>query len=275
MVLEDALRFSGYTIDTYQHPGVSIPVDDGALVVPPMILSRLTWHREEPAPLGSAFYLDTLPAFDPAYAPVQLSLILDRYRRRRLGYDTPDDFALAVRRWGNTHLGATSTIARRYRSLAVQLPLDTVDITRTVDAETTSTGTSETTGEDTITSEDTSSANTKNRTAQSDYPQGQLAGNLDYATAAADTIGDTDTTGEGTTNANRTATTDTEGTDARTETHRETGRTGTVMELLEAQRAAFLNVDAELLEALEPLFLGVFDRSETTWNTPTGYGFGW
>ena len=78
------------------------------------------------------------------------------------------------------------------------------------------------------------------RDAYSDLPQGQLSGDKDYATSA----------------------TDRAASDSSSTVY--TGRMGvSVMELLEAQRAAYLNVDAELLDAMEPLFLGVWDQDES------------
>lgn len=288
MTLEDALRFSGYTIDAYEYAGETITTPNGPIVVPPMILSKLTWRQDESPTLGSAFYIDKLPPFDPKYAPVQLSLILDRFRSRRLGYETPDEFGLAVRRWGALHLGAMSTITRRYLSTAVDLPLDTVNLTihsessgATTDdgnSESTSTGT----GTDSVTSTDTTDTTAKSRDAQSEFPQGTLAGNTDYASGAVDSVGTGNVAGSGTTEAEREQTGSATSEDHRNttstneETRTEQGRSGrTVMELLDEQRRMFLNVDEELLTGLESLFLGVFDRSTADDPTPYPYAYGW
>lgn len=209
MRLEDALRFNGYTIGQADVAASSITVPTGVIEVPAMRLSSLTWQRgTDPAPVPSdSFYLEALPIFDDAYRPVILSHILDRYSTRRIGYDTPDQFGLAVRRWANLNLGPQSELNRRYLSTAVVLPLDTQDAT-TAD---------------------------KARDATSDFPQTQLSGNTDYSSYATDRVGDT----------------------------RYTGRLGvSVAELLEKQRAAFLNVDVELLDVMDSLFLQVWDRSE-------------
>lgn len=308
MTLEDALRLSGYTIDAYESAGTTITTPAGPIVVPPMILSKLTWHHDETPTLGAAFYIDKLPPFDPAYAPVQLSMILDRFRSRRLGYETPDEFGLAVRRWGALHLGAMSTLRRRYLSTAIDLPLDTVNLIihgesagsttddGTSEASTTGNGvdssTSTATGADNVTSTDTTNTTSKGRDAQSEFPQGTLAGNTDYASGAVDRVGTGNVAGSGTTEAEReqteTATTEREQTGSESrEDHRSTtaasedtrteqGRTGrSVMELLEEQRATFVNVDEEFLNAFESLFLGVFDRSTADDPIPSPYGFGW
>lgn len=218
MKLEDALRFNGYTIDQSDVDGFTIALSGGAtIVVPPMRLSSLTWrHGSSPEPSPSdSFYLAALPVFDPAYAPVLLSHILDRFAPRRLSYDTPDDFGRAVRRWVNLNLGAMSVLNRLYVSTSVALPLTTQDATI-----------------------DSTSTNLA-RDAHSDFPQGTLGGNLDFATDA------TDQAGEATSDVSY------------------QGRMGeSVMTLLAQQRAAYLNVDVQVLDAMEPLFLGVWDRTE-------------
>ena len=280
MTLEDALRLSGYTIDAYEAEGKTISTANGTIVIPSMILSRLTWHREESPSLGSAFYLDKLPPFHPDYADVQLSLILDRFRARRLGYETPDEFALAVRRWGALHLGAMSTLTRRYLSTATDLPLDTVNLTihNESSGSTTADGTSSGSGSDNVTSTDTTNTTSKGRDAQSEFPQGTLAGNGDYASGAVDRVGTGNVAGSGTTEAERTqnATEHRESAESSEDTRTEQGRSGrSVMELLTEQRAAFLNVDGELLDGMESLFLGVFDRSTADDPTPRPYGCGW
>lgn len=217
MRLEDALRFNGYTIDQQNAGAHDITTGGGVIHVPAMRLSGLTWRRTGAVEPSAAFYLDQLPVFDAAYAPVILSHILDRYSTRRIGYNTPDQFGLAVRRWGNLQLGPQSVINRRYISTAVALPLDTQN------AATDSTA--------------------KTRAAESDFPQGQLAGDTDYASSATDRISEDHTA--------------------------YTGRLDrSVASLLAEQRTTYLNVDMELLDSIEDLFLTVFDRSERDIYTP-------
>lgn len=290
MTLEDALRFKGYAIEPIEYPGATITTPSGSIVVPPLILSALSWKRTEAPDLASAFYLDRLTPFDPAYKPVLLSHILDRYRTRRLGYDMPDEFGLAVRRWGNLHLGPLSILNRRYLSAATDLPLNEIDLTREGLVEGSSSSTSmtddETSSTDTVTSSDSSSSESKGRNANSEFPDAMLAGNLNYASSATDSVVDGSVTGSGTTSGNRSSdghrqeSADSE--DSRSELHTERGRSGrSVMELLAQQREAFLNVDEELLEGMSSLFLSVFDRSENYRNVPSAGGysgydpFGW
>jgi len=209
--LEDALRFNGYTIEQTDVAAATIAVPTGQIKIPAMRLSSLVWQRgSSPAATpADSFYLEAIPVFDAAYRPSLLSQILDRFSTRRLGYDTPDQFGLAVRRWCNLNMGPQSIFNQRYLSTAVAFPLTTDDAT------------------------------TRSRDASSDFPQGQLAGDLDYSSFATDRVA------------------------------QDTGRRGTsVMSLVQQQRDAFLNVDAELLDSFESLFLGVFDQDEFDHGAP-------
>jgi hypothetical protein len=200
MTLEMALRHEGFTIDAEETDAFIITVPDvGTIHVPAMVTSVLTWRRDGSPELGDDLYLSSLPIFDAQYRPVLLSSILDRYRTRRLGYNTPGEFRLAFRRWGNLNM---SIFNQRYVSTAVTMPLDDLAVTdHTLDV-------------------------------GSDFPQSQISGSADYATAATD--------------------------------HREAenGRRRSVAELLGLQREQYLNVDQEVIEGLDSLFLGIFDRGE-------------
>lgn len=216
MRLEDALRFNGYTIEQTDVEAQEITVPTGVILVPAMRLSSLVWQRDGDPAASDSFYLESIPVFDDAYRPALLSQILDRFSTRRLGYDTPDMFGLAVRRWMNLNLGPQSILTRRYLSAAVPFPLTTQD------------------------------ALTRARNASSDFPQGQLAGDVDYSSFATDVI---------------TA---------------YSGRMGvSVMDLVQQQRDAFVNVDAELLDSFESLFLGVFDRDEYDHDSPPASAVGY
>lgn len=230
MKLEDALRFNGYTIEQEDAAPITITLADGQIVVPAMRRSKLTWQRDGSPEPWDSFYLEAIPLFDPAYQPVLLSGILDRFAARRLSYDTPDLFGRAVRRWLNLKFGGTSELNRFYVSTSVALPLDNQD--GHTDRE----------------------RSTLSRDAHSDFPQGQLGGNLDYATNATDqAASETDNTAY-------------------------TGRMGaSVMSLLAEQRAAYLNVDEMVLDTMESLFLGLYDQDEADPLLATGgfagYGY--
>jgi hypothetical protein len=202
--LEHALRLQGYTIDQQVVETFEITTDLGTIVIPEMVTSKLTWQRGTPPEgvdpiLGDDLYLSNVPMFDVAYRPVLLSSILDRYRTRRLGYNTPGEWRLAFRRWCNLNMPLFN---QRYASTAVVMPLDDIAATNhTLDV-------------------------------GSDFPQALISADTDYATAAND--------------------------------HKaaDNGRRRSIASLLEEQRTAYLNVDAEVVEAMEGLFLGIFDRGE-------------
>ncbi len=159
--LEDTLRYQGFTIDVAEAAAFDITVDGGVIHVPAMVRSELNWAREEPVEpeLGADMYLSHLPIFDEAYRPVILSHILDRYRTRRLGYDTPGEWMLAFRRWGNLNMTVPN---RRYASTAVDLPLDDRDETDTIES------------------------TQHGLDVASEFPQSLISGSTDYASAATD-----------------------------------------------------------------------------------------
>lgn len=200
MTLESALRHEGYTIDTVSvNNPVVIEIPQGTITVPPADRSVLTWQRGIDPSRGDALYLDALPMFNEAYRPILLSSVLDRFRTRRLAYNTPGEFRLAMRRWGNLNM---TLFNQRYASTAVDMPLDDLAVTdHALDV-------------------------------SSDFPQSQISGSASYATASND--------------------------------HRaaDNGRRRSIAALLQEQREAYLNVDAEVVDAMEPLFFGIFDRGE-------------
>jgi len=213
--LEDALRFNGFTIEQHDVAQTTITTAVGSFVVPAMRLSQLVWQRPGSPDPQDSFYLEAIPLFDPAYQPVLLSHILDRFAPRRIGYDTTDNFGRAVRRWLNLNMGAMSVLNRLYVSTSIALPLTTQDAT--IDRVESS----------------------LSRDAHSDFPQGQLGGNLDYATDATDQAASVtdNTTYEGRMNTS-------------------------IMTLLAEQRATYLNVDEQVLDLMENLFLGLYDQDE-------------
>jgi hypothetical protein len=213
ITLEAALRRQGFTINVVEADEFTVAVGTDSIVVPAMMRSELEWARTDPAEPepGADFYLSNIPIFAVEYRPVLLSHILDRFRTRRLGYNTPDQWMLAFRRWANLNM---PYLNRRYVSTAVALPLDDRDAT------------------------DTREATSHGLDIGSDFPQSVIGGDTDYATDATD---------------RRTAD---------NATDRRTGRTQSIMALLEEQRAAYLNVDAEVLAGLEPIFYGLLDQGE-------------
>lgn len=159
MTLESALRHEGYTIDAETLEAFDITVAGvGVIHIPTMETSILTWQRGtaptgvDPLP-GSDLWLSSIPLFSDDYRPVLLSNILDQFRTRRIGYNTPGQFRLAVRRWGNLNMTVPN---RLYESTAVDLPLDEI------------------------------AATSHSLDTGSDFPQSLVAGSFDYASDAMD-----------------------------------------------------------------------------------------
>lgn len=159
--LEDTLRYQGFTIDVAEAAAFDVTTSEGVIHVPAMVRSELNWAREEPVEpeLGADLYLSHLPIFDAAYRPVILSHILDRYRTRRLGYNTPGEWMLAFRRWGNVNM---PLLNRRYVSTGVDLPLDDRDETDVIES------------------------TQHGLDVASEFPQSLISGSADYASAATD-----------------------------------------------------------------------------------------
>ncbi len=231
MTLDEALNHQGYTIDEEAVESFPIVLEEGTIIVPAAVRSKLTWRRSDlgaPEP-GDDLWLGSIPVFDELYRPVLLSNILDRYRTRRLAYDTPGQWRLALRRWSNLSMTVYNL---RYRSTAVALPLDDSDSLVQTDR--------------------TVEATSHGLDVGSDFPQSLISGDESYATAATDRrVADNATTGE---------------------TVQTSGRSQSVMELLAKQRDAYLNVDEEVVQAMEPLFLGIFDQGEGAIGAQYGLG---
>jgi hypothetical protein len=158
MTLEEALRHEGYTIEPLTIAAFNIAVSTGTIHVSDTQGSKLVWqHSPIDAEPGDDLWLSSLPLFSNDYRPVLLSNILDRYRTRRLAYNTPDEWRLAFRRWGNLNM---SIFNQRYISTGVVLPLDDHD--------------------------ETVAATEHALDVESDFPQSIISGSTDYSTNATD-----------------------------------------------------------------------------------------
>lgn len=158
MTLEEALRHEGYTIEPLTIEAFDVTVTTGTIHVNSTQASQLVWQRDpiDPEP-GDDLWLSSLPLFSEEYRPVLLSNILDRYRTRRLSYNTPGQWRLAFRRWGNLNM---SIFNQRYISTGVPLPLDDHD--------------------------ETVAATQHSLDIESDFPQSLISGSTDYSTNATD-----------------------------------------------------------------------------------------
>lgn len=281
MTLREALLMGGAVPEVVEGQQITIGYDKGTIVVPAMIRSALKYEpwvgypdaEPEPRPLNWAMYLDKLPLFAPGYRPVLLGHFLDRFLDRRLAYDTPDDWMIALRRWANLNLPYFN---QRYLSAGVPMPLDTVDalLQTNSTSESNSSDEENTTGSRNESDSSNLTQTDRSRAVGSDFPQSMIAGSKDYATDATDSNANTTQNTGGTRESDETGnkTSSSSSDETSSNTTRETGRRATVAALLEEQRLAFLNVDDEVMESAEVLFLGVFDKDEIE---PSDYVLNW
>lgn len=194
-------------------------------------------------------------------------MILDHYMYWEIGYETPDMFRFALNR-------KMREIMPYYNKLlSSELiefdPLSTLD---TIHATTTEENIEEV--EHSVTDNTTGTdATTVSRTVNSAFPQMQLQGNEDYATAGADTNSQSHTEGTGNVVGDGTKNI---GSDGTVTTHL-SGTNGHAASLLMAYRRSFLNVSMMIVTEIEPLFMMVTDTFDDRFAMGNGspfYSFG-
>lgn len=198
--------------------------------------------------------LNEYPIFDESYRAVLNNKIIDHYRYYEIGAETVEMFAHFMRMRMNE-------IMPYFNKLYVSEQLE-FDPLSNYDLRTISDGTNQSNSE-TIDNSNTnieSTDDTKSRTVASETPQNLLAGNGDYATSAADSVGQSMSTNATTTAAesqgNATATSHGES--------RVTGYSGlSGAGLLMEYRQALLNIDVMVIDSLQDLFMQVWNTTES------------
>lgn len=183
---------------------------------------------------GDPIGLEDYPIFDESYREGLNAKILDHFHYREIGYETIDQYVFALRRRMREIMPYFN---QRYTST-----LHDADMLSTIDMESTSSGQGQSSTESTA----------KGRSVVSDTPQVQLAGNGDYATGISDNASENDTTA---------STSD-------TSTSRTSGRNAPAAALIQLARETMINVDMEVITALEDLHMSI-------WNTNDSYTNGW
>jgi len=228
-------------------------------------VATFTATLDEVIETGVNLGLDSYPIFDEAYRESLNAKIIDHFRFREIGHETFTMFTYALRRKMNEIMPLYNQLYKSER-LTID-PLNTISMRTVADSLGSSTmdTTSESHGENASTSDGSS------RTVSSETPQMRLAGNGDYATGAQDATSRTTATG----------TADDRGTVA--QSTEQTGKTesetagwqGSQALMLLQFRQTFLNIDMQVIEELEPLFMQVWDNGdEFTERGYYGYGFG-
>lgn len=206
--------------------------------------------------------LDTYPIFEDEYRELLNKKIVDHYAYREIGFETIDMFINRLRTRMNEIMPPMNKL---YLSERLDFdPLSTMDMTSETDSD--STLLSE--GTENSTAASNSKTGSKARNVSSVLPQQQLSGNGDYADAASDAISDTEVDSDATDNRVSQST----GTNQATSTAHTTGYSGSPSDLLLRYRDTIVNVDMMVINALEDLFMGIWNTAdEYSQNTVSGY----
>lgn len=205
--------------------------------------------------------LGEYPIFDQAnngtsaYRTLLNAKIIDHYWNQEMGVESVPMFQLAIKRRMNEIMPLYNQLYLSERK--------TYDPLVTMDIHTVMEGTS---GQSSVTNSESSSdtaSNAKSRAVQSDTPQTILSGSEDYATSAADSTSESDGTSTGT----ETATGESNATEDR-DSHT-TGYQGSPGDLLNAWRAAMLNIDMMVIADLSDCFMGIWGTNDEI--LPPGY----
>lgn len=188
------------------------------------------------------------PIFDETYRPDLNKKILNHYWNREIGRETISQFRFAVARRMNEQMALLNEV---YLSTRLEFdPLLNIKIETDRDDATT-----ENTTRDSNNSGN-STAVTKSRAINSNFPQTMLAGSEDYADNGADVTNTTTSDNSGTGH----DTADTTG--SLTGKSTTSGYQGSASDLLMKYRATLLNVDMLVVESLEDCFMQIWDNGD-------------
>lgn len=203
--------------------------------------------------------LSDYPIFDEAHRTVLNQKIIDHYYNQEIGQETVSMFRLALKRKMNEIMPEYN---QQYELSAIKL-----NALLTVDVESTNTNTS--TASSNAEGSTVSDSDAKSRAVASQFPQNALQANSEYATSAQDNISHSDATGSST------ETQETEQTGSGTA--KQTGFNGHQPELIWAARQTIVNIDLEIINRIQSVFLGIwfapseFSRVRNQIVYPTGW----
>jgi hypothetical protein len=203
--------------------------------------------------------LSDYPIFDEGHRSVLNQKIIDHYYNQEIGQETISMFRLAMKRKMNEIMPAFN---QQYALSQIK-----IDALSTVNMESSNTNSGNTTS--TTEGDTTSTSDAKSRAVASQFPQNSLQADSEYATSAQDNISNSTASGE----SKETQAVDQTGTAVSTAK----GYSGHQPELIFAARQTIVNIDLEIIYALETLFMGVWFTSTefTTVRNRYDYPFGW
>lgn len=188
--------------------------------------------------------LSDYPIFDEAHRKILNDKIIDYYYNREIGQETISQFRLALKRKMNNLMPLFN---QHYELSKIKLDaLSTVDMKNTGNSTTLATGNSENTTEN--------ATKVGSVAVASQFPQNRLRDGGDYATNSQENTSDSDS----------------KATSADTQTSNQQGNTETTMTgyqghqpgLIYAARQAIVNIDLDVIESLETLFMGIWNTDE-------------
>lgn len=204
-------------------------------------LWRVIALKPDDVPEDTWLGLNDYPLFDATYRDGLNTKIKNHFMYQEIGHETVEQFTFSMKRKMHEIMPLYNEL---YKTTQLEFdPLSTMDI------HTVTTGTQEQTSEGSTTSDTESDINAVSRNVVSNFPQTMLAGNKDYASNGADANSQTKTTADVTEESNATNNT-IQDSDSRT-----TGYQGIPAQLLQAYRAAILNVDMLIIAELDELFM--------------------
>lgn len=198
--------------------------------------------------------LTEYPIFDESYREGLNVKILTHFMNQEIGQESVPMFVYAMKRKMNEIMPLYN---QRYLSAQIKFdPFNTVDVRNFSENKGSATSNES--------SESKSTSDSQARAIASNFPQVRLAGNKDYATSGQDNVSQSvaDSTAQGDSTTQQDGTTDTE----------TKGFQGNRAALLMDYRATFVNVDMEVIEELEELFMGVLSNGD---NFTGGFGYGY
>ena len=216
--------------------------------------------------------LDKYPIFDENHRFVLNQKIIDHFWMREIGWETIELFQLGMRRKLNEVMPFYNQL---YLSTLSEIdPFLTMSIENSSDSsnESNDSSSSETKQEAKSDSSSTSASESLARAVSSDFPQTQLSGNGDYATAANDTSskGSTQGTGKEASSGTSSDSMTGEGISLSKSCSITKGFQGSQSELLNLYRSTFLNIDLEVIGELETQFMLIWSNNDSF----TGRNFG-
>lgn len=174
--------------------------------------------------------------------------IKDHFMYQEIGHETVEQFTFSLKRKMNEIMPAYNLLYK-----TAQMDFDPL---ATIDMRTLATGTSEQVTEGSSQNETESDIDSKAKNVASNFPGMMLGGNKDYATNGADSNSQTNT------KADVTETTSAKNDTTQENESRTTGYQGVPAQLIQAYRAAIINVDMLIIAELDVLFMMVWNNGD-------------